>query len=162
MENNEKPRNYEELTEKEIFEKIKNDLSPIQKNLSEKKITVDEARSELKKINEWLKWTKLEDNDKKEIWKAFEKLGELEKNIDENMLKDELQEIIKLLETLTKNDLAYLKRWIQQNEQWRNPERLPKVQEWIDLASDNLKNLPDSDKNWIANRALKKIHEFLW
>ena len=162
MENNEKSRNYEELTEKEIFEKIKNDLSPIQKNLSEKKITVDEARSELKKINEWLKWTKLEDNDKKEIWKAFEKLGELEKNIDENMLKDELQEIIKLLETLTKNDLAYLKRWIQQNKQWRNPERSPKVQEWIDLASDNLKNLPDSDKNWIANRALKKIHEFLW
>jgi len=49
-----KPQNYVELPENQIFEKIKKDLSPIQESLSEKKITVDEAKSELKKINEWL------------------------------------------------------------------------------------------------------------
>jgi hypothetical protein len=36
------------------------------------------------------------------------------------------------------------------------------VQKWIDLASNNLENLPNNDKNWIANRALENIHEFLW
>ena len=54
---NDKKRFNTESSEKQIFEKIKEDLSPIQENLSEKKITVDEARSELKKINEWLQWT---------------------------------------------------------------------------------------------------------
>lgn len=59
-EKNEKFQNYVELTESQIFEKIKEDLNPIQENLVEKRITVDEAKSEVKKINEWLQWTKLE------------------------------------------------------------------------------------------------------
>ena len=81
-------RNYVELEERQIFEKIKEDLNPIQENLSEKKITVDEAKSELKKINERLKWTKLEKKDKKEIWDAFEKLAaNLENSIEKNKLK---------------------------------------------------------------------------
>ena len=92
-ENNEKSQNYMELTENQIFEKIKKDLNPIQENLAEKKITINEAKSELKKINEWLQWTKLENKDKKEIWKAFEKLTKLEKNIDENTLKNEVNEM---------------------------------------------------------------------
>jgi len=162
-EKNETFQNYVELTESQIFEKIKEDLNPIQENLVEKRITVDEAKSEVKKINEWLQWTKLEKKDKIEIWKAFEKLIKLEENVDENTFKDEVGEVIKLLETLTKRDLANLKRGIQQNEQQRwNPVRSPEVQEWIDIASNNLKNLPDNDKNWVANRALKKIHEYLW
>jgi hypothetical protein len=37
-------------------------------------------------------------------------LIKLEKNIDENTLKDEVDEIINLLEQLTKKDLANLKR----------------------------------------------------
>ena len=160
--NSEKSQNYVELTEGQIFEKIKEELDPIQENLAEKKITINDAKSELKKINEWLQWTKLEKKDKIEIWKAFEKLIKLEKNIDENTLKDEVNEIINLLETLTKKDLANLKQWVQHNKQRRNPERPPEVQEWINIASNNLKNLPDNDINWVANRALKKIHEYLW
>ena len=158
----EQQKNHIALTESQIFEKIKEDLTPIQRNLEEQNITIDEAKSELKKINEWIQWTKLEKRDKKEIWKAFEKLIKLEKNIDENTLKNEVSEIIKLLETLTKKDLANLKQWIHQNKQWRNPERSPEVQEWIDIASNNLESLPDNDTNWIANWALKKIHEYLW
>jgi hypothetical protein len=53
-ENSEKSQNYVELTESQILEKIKKDLNPIQENLAEQKITVNEAKSELKKINEWL------------------------------------------------------------------------------------------------------------
>ena len=158
VENNEKSQNYVELTERQIFEKIKEDLTPIQENLAAKRITVEKAKSELKKINEWLQWTKLEQKDKKEIWTAFEKLINLEKNIDENTIKDEVKEIINLLETLTKKDLANLKRWIQQNKQRWNPERPHEVQEWIDIASDNLKILADQwDKNLIADWALKLI-----
>ena len=160
-ENNEKSQNYVELTESQIFEKIKKDLSPIQENLTEKKITINEAKSELKKINEWLQWTKLENKDKKEIWKAFEKLIKLEKNIDENTLKNEVDEIVKLVEKLTKKDLANLKRGIQQNKQRRNPERPAEVQEWIDEASNNLRKLSEQeDINPVADWARIKIGEF--
>ena len=109
-------QNYEELSESQIFEKARDELNPIQNNLIERKITVDEAKSELKKINEWLQWTKLEKKDKKEIWKAFEKLIKLEKNIDENTLKNEVDEIINLLKTLTKKDLANLKNNVKNNK----------------------------------------------
>ena len=160
-ENNEKSQNYVELTEGQIFEKIKKDLTPIQENLAEKKITINEAKSELKKINEWLQWTKLESKDKKEIWKAFEKLIKLEKNIDENTLKNEVDEIVKLVEKLTQKDLANLKERIQQSKQRRNPPRLPEVQEWIDEASNNLRNLSEQeDINPVADWARKKIREF--
>ena len=160
VENNEKPQNYVELTESQIFEKIKNDLNPIQENLAEKKITINEAKSELKKINEWLQWTKLETKDKKELWKAFEKLIKLEKNIDENTLKDEVKEIINLLETMTKKDLANLNREVQQNNKQRRipSERKPEVQKWIDESSDKFDltvHEAAEDKNPIA----KKIGE---
>ena len=154
-ENNEKFQNYVELTEGQILEKIKKDLDPIQENLAEKKITIDDAKSELKKINEWLQWTKLENKDKKEIWKAFEKLIKLEKNIDENTLKNEVEEIIKLVEKLTKKDLAHLKWWVQQNKQRWNTERPIEVQEWINESSNNLVstiNDATKDKNRIARK----------
>ena len=155
-ENNEKSQNYVELTESQIFEKIKEDLNPIQEDLAEKKITVEKAKSELKKINEWLQWTKLEQKDKKEIWKAFEKLIKLEKNIDENTLKDEVDEIINLLEQLTKKDLANLKRWIQQNKQRWNPERTPEVQEWIEESGKKIPELIAAAKN-DKNRFVRKF-----
>ena len=158
VENNEKSQNYVELTEGQIFEKIKENLNPIQENLAEKKITINEAKTELKKINEWLQWTKLENKDKKEIWKAFEKLIKLEKNIDENSLKNEVEEIIKLVEKLTKKNLANLKREIQQNKQRRNPERPIEVQEWINESSNNLTStINDATKD--KNRIAKKIGE---
>ena len=158
VENNEKSQNYVELTEGQIFEKIKEDLNPIQENLAEKKITINEAKTELKKINEWLQWTKLENKDKKEIWKTFEKLIKLEKNIDENSLKNEVEEIIKLVEKLTKKNLANLKRGIQQNKQRRNPERPTEIQEGIDESSNNLvSTINDATKD--KNRIAKKIGE---
>ena len=162
-ENNENPQNYVELTESQIFEKIKNDLNPIQENLAEKKITINEAKSELKKINEWLQWTKIQTKDKKEIWKAFEKLIKLEKDIDENSLKDEVKEIINLLETLTKKDLADLNQEVQQNNKQRRipSERKPGVQEWIDESSDNFvayfKNAAETEK-WLGWYLAKLIY----
>lgn len=164
-ENNEKTQNYVELTENQIFEKIKKDLNPIQENLVAKKITVEEAKSELKKINEWLQWTKLDNKDKKEIWKAFEKLIKLEKNTDENTLKNEVNEIINLVETLTKKDLASLKRWIQKNKQRRNPERPHEVQEWIEKSNKNFRDqfayAAEHEQNPISKRAAKIINNIL-
>ena len=157
MAENKEIRNSENLSEKEIFEKIKNDLNPIQENLSEKKITVDEAKSELKKINEWIQWTKLEIKDKKEIWKAFDHLTKLEQNIDETALKNEVNEIINLLETLTKKDLSNLKDNIQKNthqiHEDLNNGRPAEVQEWLEEASNNLASTIDNasqDSNVIA------------
>lgn len=153
-------RNYVELEERQIFEKIKKDLTPIQENLSEKRITVNEAKSELKKINERLKWTKLEKKDKKEIWNAFEKLIKLEANIDETALKNEVEEIIKIVEKLTKKDLANLKRGIQQKNRRQNPERPAEVQKWINESSDNLIatiHKAAEDENTIA----RKIWEWM-
>ena len=159
MAENKEIKNSENLSEKEIFEKIKEDLSPIQENLSEKKITVDEAKSELKKINEWLQWSKLETKDKKEIWKAFEKLINLEKNIDENTLKNEVNEIVQLLETLTKKDLANLKHSVIGSKKFNEIQNRPtEVQKWIkesSLALDSTINDASQDSNPIANRAGK-------
>jgi hypothetical protein len=156
----EQPKNYVELTEGQIFEKIKEDLSPIQENLAEKKITVDEAKSELKKINDWLQWVNIEQQDKKEIWKAFEKLTKLERNIDEKTLKEEVNEIINLLETLTKKDLANLNREVQQNNKQRRipSERKPRVQEWIYMAANNIEKIAKNwDSNIVADLASKAI-----
>lgn len=146
-------QNYEGLSESQIFEKAKEELNPIQENLIEKKITIDEAKSELKKINEWIQWTKLERKDKKEIWKAFEKLMKLEKNIDEITLKNEVDEIINLLSIVTKRDLASLKNNIKSNKNLEN--RSPEVQDWIEKSSANLGlTIHDAtkDKNPIARK----------
>lgn len=145
-------KNDENLSESEVFKKIKEDLNPIQENLSEKKITADEAKSELKKINEWIQWTKLESKEKKEIWKAFEKLIKLEKNIDETSLKNEVNEIWNLLEKLTQKDLANLKYNIQQKKQ-RTNNRPSEVEAWIKQSSKDLTETIDNaskDSNIIA------------
>lgn len=154
-------KNYIELTEDQILKRIKEDLTPIQENLSEKKITINEAKSELIKINERLQSTKLEKNDKKEIWKAFDKLIKLEKNIDENTLKNEVFEIINLLETLTKRDLANLKHSVIKSKNFKWIENRPSnVQQWIKQSSDNLDLTIDEaskDSNIIANWAGKAM-----
>ncbi len=165
MAENKEIRNSENLSEKEVFEKIKKDLSPIQENLSKKKITVDEAKSELKKINEWLQWSKLETKDKKEIWKAFEKLINLEKNIDENTLKNEVNEIVQLLETLTKRDLANLKHSVIRSKKFKEIQNRPlEVQEWIEKSSENLVTTIDdasNDSNIIARTIGKRMKNLI-
>ena len=165
MAENKEIRNSENLSEKEVFEKIKKDLSPIQENLSEKKITVDEAKSELKKINEWLQWSKLETKDKKEIWKAFEKLINLEKNIDENTLKNEVNEIVQLLETLTKRDLAKLKHSVIGSKNFNEIQNRPlEVQEWIQKSSESLVATIDdasNDSNIIARTIGKRMKNLI-
>ena len=157
---NDKKRFDTESPEKQIFEKIKEDLNPIQENLSEKKITVDEARSELKKINEWLQWTNLKTQEKKEIWKAFEKLTKLEKNVDEITLKNEVSEIMKLLEKLTQKDLEKLKQDIKWKKYQETIKRPTEVQGWIQKSSKNLDstiNNAAEDKNPVAKRIWKAM-----
>ena len=164
MTRNEKILNNEGLVESQIFKKIKEELTPIQENLAEKKITIDDAKTELKKINEWIQWTKLEQKDKREIWKVFEKLAKLEQNVDENALRDEVDEVIKLLENLTRKDLASLKQTIQQtNFQW-NFERPIAVQQWIDMASNNLETTiheASQDRNLIARKIGERMERLM-
>ena len=160
----EQPKNYVELTESQIFEKIKEDLNPIQENLAEKKITINEAKSELKKINEWLQWTKLETKDKKELWKAFENLIKLEKNIDENSLKDEVNEIINLLETLTKKDLANLEKNIKQKHiPWQSEQGYENENQYLTRADLWRKEASDKFDETI-NKAAEEpgFSGFLW
>ena len=162
LENNENSQNYVELTESQIFKKIKENLNPIQENLIEQKITVDEAKSELKKINEWLQWTKLEKKDKKEIWEAFEKLTKLEKDIDENTLKNEVDEIKDLLETLTKKNLKNLKDSVKKHVPWQSEQKHQnesqhptEADEWRKESSDNFDltvNEATNDKNPVARK----------
>ena len=150
IENDKKSKDLE-LNENQIFEKIKEDLNPIQENLSEKKITIDEAKDELKKIDKWIKWTNLEKKDKQEIWKAFDKL---KKNIDENTLRNEVNEIIKILENLTKRSLDNLKKDIQTIDH-QNNKRPADVQEWLEKAANDLtETIKDAsqDQNPIARK----------
>lgn len=163
LENDNNYKDHVELSNNQILEKIKKDLNPIQENLTEKKITVDEAKSELIKINEWIQGTKLENKDKKEIWKAFEKLIKLEKNIDEISLKNEVIEIIKLLETLTKRDLALLKHDIQKSR-YQNDNRPEEVINWINNSSENLTSTIDDaskDSNIIARTVGSRMKKLI-
>lgn len=147
------PKNYIELAKRQIFEKIREEIFPIQNNLSEKKITIDEAKNELQKINEWLQWSNIENKDKKELWNAFNKLTKnLEKNIDENNLQAEFNEIVNLLETLTNKELARLKQSIPKTQLY-TPKRPPEVIVWVKKSSNDLIatiNEASKDSNIIA------------
>lgn len=157
--------NTKDYAEKnEILDQAKEELDSIHENLSEKKITVDEAKSELKRINERIKWTNLEHQNKEKIWKAFDKLAKLEKNIDESTLKDEVSEIINLLETITQRDLASLKdEIIKSKKDWIN-NRPVDVQKWLKESAWNLTQSIDDateDRNPIAKRigkAMKRLN----
>ena len=145
-------QNKENLSESQILEKAKEELTLIKENLIEKKITIDEAKSELKKFNETIQWTNLEEKNKKEIWKASEKFMNLEKNIDETMLKEEFDNFMNLLTSVTKGDLADLKKKINNNQ---IENRLPEVQDWIEKSSANLDltiHNATEDKNPIARK----------
>ncbi len=157
-------KNVGDLSESQVFEKAREQLNPIQENLIEKKITIDEARSELKKINEWIQWTKLENKDKKEIWKVFEKLTKLEEDVDKNALKDEVAEVMKLLEKLTQKDLANLKQGIKQSKWQWNSERPVEIQQWIQESSDNLASTihdASQDKNPIARKVGERMEKLM-
>lgn len=164
MAKNGKKIDNEGLVESQIFERIKEELNPIQENLVEKKITIDEARTELKRINEWIQWIELEQKDKKEVWKIFENLVKLEQIVDENVLRDEVNEVIKLLENLTRKDLASLQQTVQQmNFQW-NFERPVVVQQWIDMASNDLETTihgASQDRNPIARKMGERMERLM-
>ncbi len=163
----EKPKNYVELTKDMILEKVKDDLTSLKKEIPN--ITTKKAKTELEKINDWLQWTNnLAWETKEIIWNNINNLilhleWNIEENIEKSNLESELNEMITMLENLTQKDLADLKRDIQHNNQQRRipSERPTEVQDWLDAASNNLKNLPN-DNNPIANWALKKIREYLW
>ena len=94
----EKRKNYVELTELQILEQAKDEITPIQENLANQKITIDEAKKELQKINERLQTSNLDNNEKNEIWKTFDKLNNLEKDVEEQTLNEEVENIKNLLE----------------------------------------------------------------
>lgn len=161
MVKNAEVKNHEKLVGSEIFEKIKEDLNPIQENLAEKKITVDEAKSELKKIDEWLKWANLEQKEWKDIWKAFEKLIKLEEDVDINTLKDEVDGVINLLENITKGDLANLKNEVR--AKWMKGRPM-EVQEWIEESSNDFESMVSNaseDKNPIARKIGKWMKKLM-
>lgn len=157
-------KNTKKLPESQIFENIKKQLDPIQENLIEKKITINDAKDELQKINEWIQWTKLEKEDKEEVWKVFENLIKSENDIDENSLKNEFNEIIKLLEKSSQRDLANLKQRIKQNNQQWNFGRSIEIQQWIEESSKNLSstiNDASQDKNPIARKIGKWMQKLI-
>ena len=142
------PKNYVELAEWQFFEKVQKDLKTIYENLNDKKTTIIEAKNELNKVNEWLQKSNIEKKDKVEIWKAFEKLSNLEKNIDEYSLQKEVNEVVKLLETFTNRELTKLKYNIRQN-----PARPFEVLKWLEKSKKNLATTVENatkDNNPIA------------
>lgn len=137
--NKDKPKNYVELTE---AQKIEAELNAIYNKLKNDEITIENAKAELKKINDWLQKKDIEQWYKEQISNAFDKLtSNLEKNIQkidqENSKKAdiaEIKEIAKLIQQSTNKQLNQLKRSVQHP----TPERQKDVQEWINESSENL------------------------
>lgn len=178
IENNNEYKEYKKpkdsidhLEEVDIFKKAQAELEPIQQNLLEKKMTIDEAKQELQQINEWLQWANIENRDKRRLNRAFDKLLKLEENVDELSLKEEVDKIDKLLDKLTKSDLRKLRNEVilanhgkTSIDRQRIINRKPDVQEWIAEASNNLVNTVDeaakeSGIAWWAWRAMRRA---LW
>lgn len=163
----EKRKNYVELTELQILEQAKDEITPIQENLANQKITIDEAKKELQKINERLQTSNLDNNEKNEIWKTFDKLNKLEQSIDENNLKTEVNEIIKSLEKLINLELNNLKFDIQNQKnyirKWQDSRPI-EVQKWINQSSQHFAetiNEASQDKNWIARAIWKWMQKLM-
>ena len=129
-----KPDNFVELTE---AQKIEAELNAIHNKLKSDEITIEKAKTELKKINEWLQKKDIDQWYKEKISEAFERLtNNLEQNIkrlDEKKSIDEIEEIANLVHQSTQR-LAQLKRSIQQT----TPERPIDVQQWINESSKKL------------------------
>lgn len=150
----EKFQNSEGLTEGYLLEELKKSLTSIQKDLAERN-TVDEAKNELKRINGLFKQVKLEQRDNQGIWKISEMLTGLEGTVDKNVLKDEVNEVVKFLERLTQKDLASLKKTLQQTNFEVASGRSIEARIWIDVASNNLNKVigeASQDKNPIARK----------
>lgn len=152
----EKKKNYVELTEQQILKQAKDEITSIQEKLANQRITIDEAKKELQKINERLQAPNLDNNEKNKIWKTFDKLNKLEQNIDENNLKTEVNEIIKSLEKLINLELNNLKFDIQNQKnyiwKWQN-SRSADVQQWIKKSKTSIINIiknATQDSNLIA------------
>lgn len=162
----EKRKNSLELTESQILEQAKEEISPIQENLANQRITIDEAKKELQKINERLQSSNIDKEEKAEIWKAFEKLNQLERNVEEQNLSTEVSEIIKTLEKLITLELNNLKFDIQKSQNhiqnWKNSRPID-VQEWIQQSETAINNTIESaaqDSNPIA-RGIWKLMKWL-
>jgi len=162
---NTKINNHENLPDKKIIDEIKKELEQLQKHFLEKKITANDTKTELQKINKLIQWTTLEQQHKQEIWKIFDQLmNKLEENIDENYLQIKFDEAINLLKRLTQKDLAALKRNIQQINFKQSSNRPNEVQQWIYVASNNLETTINdwlNDRNFIANKAAKRMKKLM-
>lgn len=159
--NKDKPKNSVELTE---AQKIEKELNTIHDKLKDDKITIEKAKAELKKINEWLQKKDIDEWYKEQISAAFDKLSNnLEqniKNIDEEKSKSEIKEIGNLVHQSTNKQLARLKRSIQQP----SLERPSDVQEWINKSSKNLlATVHDAtkDKNPIAKKIWERMEKLI-
>lgn len=157
--NKDKPQNYVELTE---AQKIESELNAIHTKLTEGKLTIENAKAELKKINDWLQKKDIDQWYKEQISNAFDKLSNnLEKNIQkidqENAQKAniaEIKEIAKLVQQSTNKQLNQLKQSVQRP----TPERPKDVQKWIKESSENLIATVHNAKN-DTNVVARKIWE---
>ena len=158
---NDAPKNSVELTEAQIIEA---ELNAIHNKLKSDEITIENAKLELKKINEWLQKKNIDQWYKEQISSAFDKLANnLEKNIknmDEEKSKSEIKEIANLVHLSTNKQLARLKRYVQQP----TPERPIDVQQWIDESSkDLLATIHNAakDKNPIAKKVWERMERLM-
>ena len=161
----------ENLKELDIFKQAKEEIAPIQQNLIDKKITIDEAKQELKSINDKLQLNNIEaenNKDKENLKLTLKKILELEQDIDENILKEEIWNLIDTLELIIKWELKNLKRNIIKNWQkkWKEislKSRPVDIQEWIEESSDNfVATIEDAskDKNrfaWKIGKLMKRL-----
>ena len=146
---------------KEGYEQAKDEIAPIQENLAKQQITIDEAKKELQKINERLQTSNLDNNEKNEIWKTFDKLNNLEKDVEEQTLNEEVENIKNLLEILTNKELNNLKSTIKN---YKINERPIEVQKWINQSSQHFAetiNEASQDKNWIARTIWKWMQKLM-
>ena len=156
--NNDKPKDYEELTE---AQKIESEIDAIHKELIEGGMTIKNAKTELEKIKHWLQQKEnIDPWYKEQISSAFDKLtNNLEKNIkdlDAEKSREEFETekngILEIVHNSTNKQLARLRQSVQHP----TLERPKDVQEWIEKAAENL-NQTIADARNDGSRIVKHV-----
>ena len=158
--NTDNQKNYVELAERQVFQKIEEELNLIQQNLfekSEKNMTIRQAKNELKKINERLQNSRnVERVNKEKFSNAIDNISG--KNIDKIWLKTAIEDIIKDAQEIINSSEIEQENLIQSIIQtnYKIPKFNPNAQEWRLQAKEHFeKNVKDMQKD--KNRLAAKI-----
>lgn len=151
---------FNKVENKEDFERIIQELQSIQDSLVEEEINIDKVKQELKKAQEQIRKFNIDEKDKDNIDKNFEKLYSNNEKMEINKLNIIFENIINLLKKHISDELVALK-WSIDPLKGRPSD----VKKWIRESDRKFReyfaNAAKDEPSTIGRRAAKEINNLL-